>query len=110
MSPRVDLDGVEKRKFLTLPGLELQLLSRQSLYRLQYSCSSDNTATSSRLAIISGNVEALSVHTGSGTTKPPLQWCSFPEDKHILMTWRLNKFTDYIFLLTLPRNPTASVF
>jgi hypothetical protein len=43
MDPRAGLDDVEKRKFLTLPGLELQPLSRrarsQSLYRLscQYS-------------------------------------------------------------------------
>jgi hypothetical protein len=37
---RTCLDDVEKRKFLTLPGLELQSLSRpalsQSLYRLGY--------------------------------------------------------------------------
>jgi hypothetical protein len=39
VGPRAGLD-VEKRKFLTLPGLELRLLSRpalsQSLYRLSY--------------------------------------------------------------------------
>jgi hypothetical protein len=38
VDPRADLDYVEKRKFLTLPGLELQPLGRpansQSLYRL----------------------------------------------------------------------------
>jgi hypothetical protein len=38
---RAGLDGVEKRKFLTLPGLELRPLDRpahsQSLYRLRYS-------------------------------------------------------------------------
>jgi hypothetical protein len=38
VNPRSDLDYVEKRKFLTLPGLELRLLGRparsQSLYRL----------------------------------------------------------------------------
>jgi hypothetical protein len=38
--PRAGLDDVEKRKFLTLPGLELRLLGRsarsQSLYRLRY--------------------------------------------------------------------------
>jgi hypothetical protein len=37
---RAGLDGVEKRKFLTLPELELQHLGRlarsQSLYRLRY--------------------------------------------------------------------------
>jgi hypothetical protein len=37
---RASLDDVEKRKFLTLPGLELRPLSRpacsQSLYRLRY--------------------------------------------------------------------------
>jgi hypothetical protein len=40
-SPRARLDDVEKRKFLTLPGLELRLLGcpvrSQSLYRLRYS-------------------------------------------------------------------------
>jgi hypothetical protein len=38
---RVGLDDVEKRKFLTVPGLELRSLGRparsQSLYRLRYS-------------------------------------------------------------------------
>jgi hypothetical protein len=38
---RAGLDDMEKRKFLTLPGLELRPLgrpaSRQSLYRLRYS-------------------------------------------------------------------------
>jgi hypothetical protein len=40
MDPRVGLDDVEKRKFLTLLGLELRTLGRltrrQSLYRLHY--------------------------------------------------------------------------
>jgi hypothetical protein len=40
VGPRAGLDNVEKRKFLTLPGLELLPLSRparsQSLYRLRY--------------------------------------------------------------------------
>jgi hypothetical protein len=37
---RTDLDDVQKKKFLTLPGLELRPLGRparsQSLYRLSY--------------------------------------------------------------------------
>jgi hypothetical protein len=41
MGPTVGLDDVDKRKFLTLPGLELRPLGRpvrsQSLYRLRYS-------------------------------------------------------------------------
>jgi hypothetical protein len=41
VGPRAGLDAVEKRKFLTLPGLELRPLCRparsQSLYRLRYS-------------------------------------------------------------------------
>jgi hypothetical protein len=41
VSPRACLDDVEKRKFLTLPGIELRPLGRparsQSLYRLRYS-------------------------------------------------------------------------
>jgi hypothetical protein len=40
VGPRAGLDDVEKRKFLTLPGLELRPLRRparsQSLYRLRY--------------------------------------------------------------------------
>jgi hypothetical protein len=40
VDPRASLDDVEKRKFLTLPGLELRPLDRparsQSLYRLSY--------------------------------------------------------------------------
>jgi hypothetical protein len=40
MYPRAGLDDLEKRKFLTLPGLELRTLRRparsQSLYRLRY--------------------------------------------------------------------------
>jgi hypothetical protein len=40
VGPRAGLDTVEKRKLLTLPGLELRLLDRparsQSLYRLRY--------------------------------------------------------------------------
>jgi hypothetical protein len=47
MDPRVDLDEAEKRKFLTLPGLELRPLGRpacsQSLYRLSYPRSSSLT-------------------------------------------------------------------
>jgi hypothetical protein len=40
VDPRAGLDNVEKRKFLTIPGLELQPLSHpaqgQSLHRLRY--------------------------------------------------------------------------
>jgi hypothetical protein len=40
VDPRAGLDDVKKRKFLTLPGLELRPLGRparsQSLYRLRY--------------------------------------------------------------------------
>jgi hypothetical protein len=40
MGPRDDLDGVDKRKILTLPRVELRPLGRparkQSLYRLRY--------------------------------------------------------------------------
>jgi hypothetical protein len=40
VGPKAGLDDVEKRKFLTLPGLELRPLGRpariQSLYRLRY--------------------------------------------------------------------------
>jgi hypothetical protein len=40
VDPRADMDDVEKRKFLTLSGLELRPLGRQArsqlLYRLHY--------------------------------------------------------------------------
>jgi hypothetical protein len=40
VGPRAGVDDVEKRKFLTLPGLELRPIGRlarsQSLYRLRY--------------------------------------------------------------------------
>jgi hypothetical protein len=40
VDPRASLDDVEKKKFLTFPGLELRQLGRparsQSLYRLSY--------------------------------------------------------------------------
>jgi hypothetical protein len=43
VDPRTGLDYVDKRKFLSLPGLELRPLGRparsQSLYRLGYPCS-----------------------------------------------------------------------
>jgi hypothetical protein len=46
VGPRARMDGVENRKFLTLPGLELRQLGRparsQSLYRLRYPGSSRN--------------------------------------------------------------------
>jgi hypothetical protein len=42
VSPRAGLDAIEKRKFLTPPGLEFQPLGRpalsQSLYGLRYPC------------------------------------------------------------------------
>jgi hypothetical protein len=45
VDPSAGLDDVEKRKFLTLPGLELQQLCRpariQSLYQLRYPGSSE---------------------------------------------------------------------
>jgi hypothetical protein len=44
VDPRTGLDDVEKRKFVTLPGLELRPLGRptrsQPLYRIRYSGSS----------------------------------------------------------------------
>jgi hypothetical protein len=35
VGPRAGLDDVEKRKFLTLPGLEFRPLGSQSLYQLR---------------------------------------------------------------------------
>jgi hypothetical protein len=41
VGPRAGLDGVEKRKFFTLLGLELRPARSQSLYRLRYPGSND---------------------------------------------------------------------
>jgi hypothetical protein len=45
VEPRAGLDDLQKRKFLTLPGLELRPLGGpargQSLYRLRYPCLND---------------------------------------------------------------------
>jgi hypothetical protein len=50
VDPRAGLDDVEKRKFLTLPGLELRPLDcparSQSLYRLSYPGSSSRRGDS----------------------------------------------------------------
>jgi hypothetical protein len=52
VDPRVSLDNVEKRRFLTLPGLELRPLGRpsrsQSLYRLSYPGSFTNAVSLSK--------------------------------------------------------------
>jgi hypothetical protein len=53
MDPRAGLDEVEKRKFFTLPGLELRALGRQarseSLYRLL-----DDVRAKSRSKLVRG--------------------------------------------------------
>jgi hypothetical protein len=50
VDPRVGLDDVEKRKFLSLPGLKLRPLSpparSQSLYRIRYPASYATTKAS----------------------------------------------------------------
>jgi hypothetical protein len=61
MGPRTGLDNAEKRKFLTLPGLELLSLGSvacsHSLYRLYYSGSCTQL-------VITGNYNRLTVlHT-----------------------------------------------
>jgi hypothetical protein len=49
VGPRAGLDDVEKKKFLTLPRLELRPFDRparrQSLYRLRYPGSPQNSVT-----------------------------------------------------------------
>jgi hypothetical protein len=73
VNPRSGLDDVERRKFLTLPGLELQPLGRpahsQSLYRLRYPDSLGATVTNQNLIqeeikrrLNSGNACYHSVH------------------------------------------------
>jgi hypothetical protein len=66
VGPRTGLDDVEKRKFLTLPGLELRPLRRldrsQSLYRLNYPDSSSQKypATCTKLDTLSPQAELTS--------------------------------------------------
>jgi hypothetical protein len=66
---RVGLDDAQKRKFLTLPGLELQLLGRparsQSLYRLRYPGSQNQLLTKL-------NSVALVRKRAIPTERPPL--------------------------------------
>jgi hypothetical protein len=63
VGPRAGLDDVEKRKFLTLLGLELWPLGhpacRKSLYQLRYSCSSFNRLH----GIISQKIELIIITT-----------------------------------------------
>jgi hypothetical protein len=53
---RAGMDDMEKRKFLTLSGLELRPLSRparsQSLYRLSYRCSSSKQRCRTKLKFV----------------------------------------------------------
>jgi hypothetical protein len=53
VGPRTGLNDMEKRKFLTLPGLELRPLVRparsQSLYRLRYTGSPSSVSYSLNL-------------------------------------------------------------
>jgi hypothetical protein len=60
VDPRPGLDDVEMRKFLTLPGLELQLLGRparsQSIYRQRYPGSFINMNKSENVYFVSFNV------------------------------------------------------
>jgi hypothetical protein len=55
VGPRADLDEREKRKFLTLPELELRplgrLARRQSLYRLRYPSSLRNEAIITKMGL-----------------------------------------------------------
>jgi hypothetical protein len=59
VDPIVGLDDLEKRKFFTLPGLELRPVSRparsQPLYRLRYPDSSINVEVSK----ITGKVDVI---------------------------------------------------
>jgi hypothetical protein len=65
MNPRASLDYVEKRKFLTVPGLELRPLGRparsQFLHRLRHPGS---------LRHHRGNIESITVTNGT----LPLPW------------------------------------
>jgi hypothetical protein len=60
VDPRVGLDGMERRKFLTLTGLEIRTLGRpahsQSLYQVGYPGSYKCAARKSRIGIVSSNI------------------------------------------------------
>jgi hypothetical protein len=57
VGPRACLEDVEKRRFLTLPGLELRTLGRparsQSLYRLRYAGSQTHNIRFNKNSFIS---------------------------------------------------------
>jgi hypothetical protein len=63
VDPRASLDDVEKRKFLTLPGLDLRSLNRpascQSLYRLSYRAILHSYATFAQNGKSNKSVERL---------------------------------------------------
>jgi hypothetical protein len=66
VSPRAGLDNVEKRKLLTLPGLELRPLGRparrQLLYRLRYTGSRNEGITAQILTLtLDGGVWSASL-------------------------------------------------
>jgi hypothetical protein len=82
VNPRAGLDDVEKRKFLTLPGLELRPLGRiarsQSLYRLGYpgSCLLLTQYIACNYNLWNREYENLAVSRiwGSKKTTPPNSW------------------------------------
>jgi hypothetical protein len=85
MDPRAGLDDVEKRKFLTVPGLELRPFSRparsQSLYRLHPGASTPKNRWDRRLSGAQGRCghadqprarisRHISVRVGAPRTNP----------------------------------------
>jgi hypothetical protein len=74
VGPRADLDDV-KRKFLILPGLELQPLARQahsqSLYRLRYNYISIIHVFNDAVSLELGVTSRTEVQRG-GNGEPPL--------------------------------------
>jgi hypothetical protein len=70
VGPRAGLDDVERRKFLTLPQLELRPLARparsQSLYRLSYPASSQSNCRKADIKMYLTGIRRELYSTGSG--------------------------------------------
>jgi hypothetical protein len=60
MGPRAGLDNVEKRKFLTLPGLELRLLGLPARSQSLCFCIRENTIFNVKSSVIeNAHIEKL---------------------------------------------------
>jgi hypothetical protein len=108
VDPRASLDDMEKRKFLTLPGLEFRPLSclarSQLLYRLSYSTlkyvttSSFNVLFSSLFTLLGASLNKLQINIDFGLLR------SFSVHNSTLSVQRLRSF------LVIPSPNFSSIY